>query len=397
MSHPGQILIIGEFRFPEGDAASIRTMSLARVCRDLGFSMTVIGKGQLRRKDYESDLQGYYIEGIRYETMNPAPITSRQRLLRPLSRILLSASTLESLNTNDTRAIIINACDSARHVPFVSAFCKRKSIPLIADVCEWYDPRQMAYGRLNPAYYIFSAVFHYYLPRLRNFIVVSKLLERQFTGKGRNVMRIAAPFDVANVACSDKTPKDRLVLLYAGMAGRKDLLREVIVALARLSSDERSRIEFRLLGPTKQDLLSLLGKSAGVLNLLGDTVKPLGRVSREEVLQALQSAHFTILLRPDMRYANAGFPSKVAESLAAGTPVLLNFTSDLAEYLGDGAAALEIHDCSLPEVTRAIRRALQLTPTELLGLRRGARAKAEQLFDYRIYLESFRLFLGRLR
>jgi glycosyltransferase involved in cell wall biosynthesis len=171
----------------------------------------------------------------------------------------------------------------------------------------------------------------------------------------------------------------------------------MLEALASLSPGERSRIEFRLLGPTKHDLIELLGQSADLLNVLGDTVKPLGRVPRTEVLDALQKAHFTVLLRPDQRYANAGFPSKVPESLAAGAPILLTFTSDLRDYLGDGIAALPVDDCSVVAVTKAIRRALELTPAELRDLRRCARMRAEQHFDYRLYLKPFKAYLEQLR
>lgn len=397
MSPQGQIIFIGEFRFPEGDAAAIRTMSLARLGRDLGFKVTVIGKGQVRSEDYNRETDAYFIEGIRYSTMNPEQLSVIQRFRHPIRRLMLYVTALGTLELKDTKAIIINACGSAMHVPFVSSFCRRRSIPLIGDVCEWYDPCQMNYGRLNPSYSVFCLIFHYFLPRFRNLIVVSKLLERHFEGHGRNVMRIAAPFDLSQIPCIDHTPRDRLVLMYAGSPGRKDLLREMLVALASLAPDERSRIEFRLLGPTKKELVRLLGKSLGLLALLGDTVKPLGRVPREQVLDAVQEAHFTVLLRPDKRYANAGFPSKVAESLAAGAPVFLNFTSDLGEYLGDGTAVLPVHDCSPVEVAKAIRRALKLTPAELLGLRRSARLKAEQYFDYRLYLDSFSRFLQRLR
>jgi glycosyltransferase involved in cell wall biosynthesis len=267
---------------------------------------------------------------------------------------------------------------------------------LIGDVCEWYDPRQMNYGRLDPSYAVFCLVFHWFLPRFRHLIVISKLLERHFGGQGRNVIRIVPAVDPSKIPCIDRTPRDRLVLLYAGLPGRKDLLREFLAALASLAPDEISRIEFRLLGPTKQELIKLLGKSAGLLTQLAETVKPLGRVPRDRVLDALQGAHFTVLLRPNQRYANAGFPSKVPESLAAGAPVLLNLTSDLGEYLGDGTAALPIHDCSPVEVAKAIRRALQLSPEELQDLRRCARAKAEQCFDYRLYLDTFTTYLEQL-
>jgi glycosyltransferase involved in cell wall biosynthesis len=384
-----QIIFIGEYRFPEGDAAAIRTLSLARICRDLGFAVTVIGKGQLRPEDYRRELDVYEIDGIRYSTMNPERVTAMQRLRHPMARLKLYASALEAMNLADTRAIVINACSSATHVPLVRAFCRRRQIPLIGDICEWYDPCQMTYGRLDPAYAVFCGVFRYALPRFKNLIVVSRLLERHFAGEGRHVLRIPAVLDPRLIACVDRTPADRLVLLYAGIPGRKDHLEEILEALAALSPDERARVEFRLLGPTEPELRGLLGGAARLLDALADTVKPLGRVPRAQVLEQLQQAHFTVLVRPDKRYANAGFPSKVSESLAAGVPVLLTMTSDLQEFLGDGVAAIPVRDCSVAAVTTSIRRALQLNPEALRELRRGARAKAEQYFDYRLHLRSF--------
>lgn len=240
-------------------------------------------------------------------------------------------------------------------------------------------------------------VFHCFIPRIRNLIVVSSLLERRFEGRGRHMMRIASPLDVRNTPCVDRTPPDRLILVYAGMAGKKDLLVQFLYALAELTTSERRRVEFRLLGPSRDDLLTLLGSSAGLLEQLDGTVKPMGRIPRNQVIEALQEAHFSVLLRPDLQYANAGFPSKVTESLSVGTPVLLNFTSDLAHYLKDEKAALRIMDCSVEEVTKTIRRALSLSPEELKRLRFGARMTAEQNFDYRLYLDSFATYLGQLQ
>lgn len=146
MNQQEQIVFIGEYQFPEGDAAAIRTMSLARICRDLGYGVTVVGKGKLRPQDYQSDSGTHSVEGIKYLSMNPKRVTISERLRHPIRRLRLYPATLEAQDHSRTRAVVINACDSAIHVPGVMAFCRRHSIPLIGDVCEWYDPRQKNYG-----------------------------------------------------------------------------------------------------------------------------------------------------------------------------------------------------------------------------------------------------------
>jgi glycosyltransferase involved in cell wall biosynthesis len=392
-----QIIFVGEYDFPDGDAAATRTLSLARICRDLGYRVTVMGKGTLRPEHFREDLGEYEFEGIQYRTMNPERLSTLRRLLSPIKRLTLYVSRLEKFDPATVKAVVINASGSAMHVPAVSAYCRRVGIPLIADVCEWYDPRQFPRGRLDPFYAVFTVIFHLVFPRLRNMIVVSKLLERQFADPNRNLVRIASPFDVRKIPCEDRSPSDRRLFMYAGSPGTKDQLREIILAFASLSPGERAGVEFRVIGATEIELRRFLGHDAGALDALGSTVTPMGRISRESVLAELQRAHFTFLVRPNERYANAGFPSKVAESLAAGVPVILNFTSDLEDFLGDGNAVVVVKGNSTSAIADAIRRALALSTEELRALRRGARTKAESIFDYRRDIDTFRTLLGKAR
>jgi glycosyltransferase involved in cell wall biosynthesis len=329
--------------------------------------------------------------------MNPRAVSAAQRLRHPVQRLRLYVSALEALGLDGVKAVILYASGSALHVPSVQALCRHRAVPLVGDIGEWYDPRQFPYGRLNPSYHIFQAAFRYAFPRFRNAIVVSNYLRAHFEGDGRHLIRIPSVVDTRASPHVDRTPADRLVLMYAGMPGRKDLLASLLVALAELTDEQRARIEFRLLGPTEDELRRILGGSAAVLSRLGDSVKVLGRVPHERVLAELQQAHFTVLLRPNKRYANAGFPSKVPESLAAGTPILVNFTSDLREYLGDSRGALPVPDCSPATLTAALTRALRLSPPELKELRSQAREKAERYFDYRQYLQPFAQYLEQLQ
>jgi glycosyltransferase involved in cell wall biosynthesis len=389
--------MIGEYRFPDGDAAAIRTLSLACAFRDLGYEVVVLGKGIPRQEHRDSGTGRYSIKGIEYRTMNPTPIPLWRRVLAPWRRARLFAATLEAMDLARCRAVVINACSSARHVPFVKSFCDERGVPLVGDVCEWYDPRQIPGGWLNPFYLVFVGVFHAVLPRLRHFIVVSRLLEARFTGPGRETVRLAAPIDLADVDAADRTPAGRRVLLYAGAAGRKDCIAEVVLAIAQLTPAERRRIQFRLLGPSRADLESLLEGHSGVLTELGDSVQPMGRLPRADVLTALQEAHFSVLFRPNLRYARAGFPSKVPESLAAGTPVLLNLTGDLGEYLIDGESAIVVPSRSVSDIAAALRRVLSMPLEDYKKMRVSARAAAEARFDYRTNLRQLADFMARLR
>ena len=61
-----------------------------------------------------------------------------------------------------------------------------------------------------------------------------------------------------------------------------------------------------------------------------------GKMSNAAVRQMIYDSDFTILLRDSKTSTNAGFPTKVSESMAMGVPVLANITSDIATYMTDG-------------------------------------------------------------
>ena len=392
----GQVVLVGDFVFPDGDAAASRIMSIARMFRDLGYCVDVVANRSARPQDALPSGEGYEFDGVQYTTVTRFRIRGVRRYLHPLRRLGVYATTLHSVVRSDVRAVIMNLSGSVVHAPAVSTYCNKRGIPFVGDVGEWYDARQFKRGYFDPVYWVFTALFRFWFPRLRNMITGSRLLERHFSKSVPSVIRIPASLDVQATPCGDNTPRGRLVLLYAGGPGRKGSDLE-FARCGLLSAAERERVELRIVGIPEPELARILGPAAGIVAQLERNVVLTGRVPRDRVLDELQGAHFSLLLRPNERYANAGFPSKVSESLGAGTPVMLNFTSDLEEYLGDGAACIEIRGNSAEAVSAAIRRALTMTPDELGAMRRAARAKAEQFFDHSHFMAACSVLLKRNR
>ena len=101
-------------------------------------------------------------------------------------------------------------------------------------------------------------------------------------------------------------------------------------------------------------------------------------------------------MRPsDERYAKAGFPTKVVESLSLGTPMLCNLSSDLAMYLTDGENSIIIEDCSADACCSALRRILALSREQMNSMRLSARKTAEDAFDWRKYKEEVSMFIKK--
>jgi glycosyltransferase involved in cell wall biosynthesis len=89
-----------------------------------------------------------------------------------------------------------------------------------------------------------------------------------------------------------------------------------------------------------------------------------------------------------LRYAKAGFPTKIVESLSCGTPPVCNLSSDLAMYLTHGENAVLADGHAPEQIKIALESAIQTSPEERKKLRRNARETAEKCFDYRQYVSE---------
>jgi glycosyltransferase involved in cell wall biosynthesis len=94
--------------------------------------------------------------------------------------------------------------------------------------------------------------------------------------------------------------------------------------------------------------------------------------------------------------ANAGFSTKFCESLASGTPIIANLTSDMGHYLRNGVEGLVCSDHSVEELAETLRTALRMGPTQRDLMRRAARECALRSFDFRAYSGVLGTFLDEV-
>lgn len=104
-------------------------------------------------------------------------------------------------------------------------------------------------------------------------------------------------------------------------------------------------------------------------------VEWLGRRSSAEVYALMRSA--SVVVMPSEWYE--GFPVVLAEAFASGTPIIASRIGGLAELVDDGRTGLLFS----PGNTNALASALEWVfrhPSELLGMRRNARAEYESKY-----------------
>lgn len=375
----GRILLVSTCRYPEGDAGAVRLHSLALLAVECGYEPIVVALG--------ATTGGSRVvhDGVEYTSLRGACGTLVARLWGRLSFGRRVRPWLGS--TTPLSAVLVV------DIPFpalrlLARECWRRGVPLLHDSVEWYSASEFALGVLNPAYIHKEILNQWVVGRGFRVIAISQFLEQHFRSKGICVERIPAILDVASIQYGQRASGGVLRFLYSGSPGRKDRLVEFCRAVGELG-EERERIRIDFLGFTSHDLIGL-GVDRPTLARLEGILTCHGRVPREEALRQLTRSDFSILFRnPADRYARAGFPTKVVESLASGTPVFLNVTSDLGGYLVDGREAIICADAGVREIKAGLERALALSPKSLARMRTAARTRAVVSFDYRVYRQAF--------
>lgn len=372
------ILIVTYYRYPNGDAGAIRQNAFAKLYQSMGHNVFVIGMGN---SDYLIPKKIDQIDYISFRNKGKGLISKfknilgyKKNLINFLNRTEIKFDAIQIVN------IPINA------FLWIRNYAKKNNIKLIHDSVEWYSPKQFKLGMLSPAYLLKDINNRYLIDKSFTVIAISKFLKNHFSRKGIKTVRIPVILDVNNVSCYKNIDENITKIVYAGNPGNKDKLKRIIDGLTLLNLEDLKKLELRILGVNKDQLLKLTGVDRGKIEFLGKSLNILGKVPREVVFNNLKRADFTILLRdPEQRYAKAGFPTKVVESLSTATPVICNITSDLGDYLKDMENSIIIKKYEAEAVKNAIKIALEMTKKQKGEMFSKARLCAEDNFDYRKY------------
>ncbi len=388
------IALVGTFQFPSDNAFSRRILALAKLLEAAG-TRPIIGAADptpdLRpREDPSGNLLTFHLSEF--------PQRTTPRLLRALRQFIWggrACAWLEGLQPRPGAVLLYGG-----YSPFVLwllRFRRRTGIPVFVDAVEWYQPSHVPGGLLSPFHLNVEWALRRLFPRLGHAICISRYLQRHFEAKGCRTLYLPAVLDVAALEpdLGLRPAKTPLRLAYSGTPGKKDLLDPMVEALLRLDP-QGERIRFAIVGPSVPSLLALPALRRRDLRQLPPCLEAPGYVTTAEAMAQVRRADFSVLLRHRQRYAMAGFPTKVPESLAVGTPVICNLTTDLGDFLVDGSQALICSEPTAEACEHTLLRALKLSHQQRTDMRRAARLLAETRLDYRMYLESMRSFIGAI-
>jgi len=382
------ILYIGGFELPDKNAAAQRVISNAKAFRDLDYDTFFIGLS--KDKSVCNNIEKF--EGFEYINIEyPA------NLKQWLSYLTSIKKYQPFLNVRKPDMVI------AYNFPGISLYKLRKwtlkeRISLIADCTEWYEANGNIFFRLiknfDTSYRM--KIIH---PKLDGMIAISNFLFTYYSKRMNNVIEIPPLVDLSmDKWKSNENSKgtDGIVnIVYAGSpgAGKKDRLDILIQILAQIKEDGFSEFKFTVIGITEQQYKnSFLTEIPLIIN---ENVLFKGRISHVESLNEIKKAQFNLFIRDNNLTNNAGFPTKLVESISCGTPILTNSTSNIQDYIRIEENGFLINTTSESSIRNGIKEAISL-PFEKIRIMKD-NCYQSQIFNYTKYTSHFELLIRNLK
>ena len=368
-----KVLYIGWSGLPE-TAAGIRVYQIAKVLREAGNEVIFLCLSQPtagKQDEIEYD-------GFRYilKRQSKSKIKNVENIFCGCADfcVIKDAIVTEKPDT----VIVYN--EKERMTKKIISFCHKHGITVGADVTEWYEiSRSKKWNRIvakNVDYRIRKMD-----KNLDYIISISPYFTAYYKSIGcKNVIEIPPIMDCIGTAINPTIHRVRHVV-YAGSPAQKDLILPFLDAVAKRNENQVDII-VDIVGVSNEQIMSLMQ----ITHPEQKGIVAYGRVPHEKCIEIVKKADFSILFRENLRYAKAGFSTKLSESLSLGIPVLCNSVGGADEIIQDGQNGIKIDGYDTETIIDAINRIISLSDSEIDDLKRSALNTGKHLFDGSAYV-----------
>ena len=369
-----KVLYVGWFGLPE-TAAGIRVYQIAKVLRKAGNQVIFLCLSQPtagKQDEIEYD-------GFRYilKEQSRSKIKNVENIFCGCADFCVIKDTI--VTEKPDTVIVYN--EKERLTEKIIAFCHPRGITVGADVTEWYE-----LSRSKKWNYVVAKNVDYRIrtmdSKLDYIISISPFLTAYYQSHGcKNVIEIPPIIDYVK---SETWPTSHKIrhLVYAGSPAQKDLILPYLIAIKDINNDQ-VKVVADIVGVTKEQVRTLLQidnpEKIGIIAY--------GRVPHEECVKVIEKADFSILFRENLRYAKAGFSTKLSESLSLGIPVLCNAVGGADEIIKDSFNGIKIERCDSASIMKAIERILLLDEGSIDAMKQHAIETAKQRFVDALYTD----------
>ncbi len=373
----GRFLYVGPFQLPDKNAAAQRVLGIAKLLRLLDYDVVFL--------DVNKDCKDFRCiphEVYGFETYSqPYPTRLKQWLKHTLS----IKHVQEVLQNHDDWKGIIAYNYPAIALRRLTYLCHRKHILIFADCTEWYEPDFTNMHRM--AVTLDSCLrMRWVQKNVDGVIAISSYLATYYRPYTKTVI-LPPMVDIEEEKWKINYviyKKDRIHLYYVGSPGGglgKDCLNIIVKSLYKCSIVDK--IVFHVIGITEDHFLEVFSGYRDIIESLKRKGSLIfyGRLQHQDAINLLKNADYSVFFRNIIRMTMAGFPTKFAESITCGVPVITNNTSDLKNYLSDGKNGILVELNS-----DKIAKMLNTLPERQVEVEKT-------IFDFRLYSDILQHFL----
>lgn len=372
------IAYVGPFTFPSSNANSLRVKGVVEaLVQDPHEVMVCPG---LLAMDPAGDVQ--MPSGVQIHQLNEYVAGFCSTLPAGLRGLFLGDVTVRWLeNLQSKPDVIILYGTHLGYLIRLLRYCRRESVRLILDVVEWYDPRHLSGGLLGPFALSNELSMRWAVPRADGLLVISSYLENYYRAKGCSTLRVPPLFSEFPIRPPQLHEKNELLnLCYAGTPGKKEEFALLLEAVRRALAGG-GRLKLHVIGIAEAAFLAKFPEAATLMVEHNGALELHGRLSNQATRRLVAASDFLLIARRPLRFANAGFPFKIAESMALGTPVITNTFSDISHYLKDKKNSILVKELNSQSFFEGIITALALDDSAKFSMQTNSRLTAQKYFS----------------
>lgn len=384
------------FGFPHGTGASSRVTAYAKGLQAAGARVHVlcVEPSEDAARPLNQRTHGSY-DGVEFSYTYGRTSRPPQRVRRLLLRLLkwprfLAVAVTWGRSNGGLDAVLVYSLS----LPWLAAawvLCRLTGATFIHEDCElpfyWHTKRAS----------VPIARWLYYHVAFRAFdgcLAISTFMERlclEHLRAGAKVLRVPILVD-ANAPPPSVEPGENVV--FCGLLDHREVL-GLLDIFARVAGAFPAA-HLRLVGDAhRQGTVAKLRRQAEELGI-GDRIELAGHVTRDGLPAELARARVLVLPRPSGAFSQAGLPTKVAEYLVSGRPVVVSANGDLPLYLTDGTDAYLVPPDDHAAFAASLRRALA-EPDESTAIGARGRETALREFDEDFHGGRILGFIAELR
>lgn len=364
----GIILYIDAMIMPNGNAAAQRANAICQSLIDLGYQPVVVGldndiNENINVIDTKKTWNGIDCYAVTY------PITVKQWINRMVT-IKPFIEVMKKYGIENIKGLIAMDYESISLLR-LKRYCKKNDIKLIADSVEWYGKSHLPFPKNIVKDFDTSIRMKFIYPKMEYMICISRYLFDYYSQSVKNICMVPGTIIPNNPKWNlpDYKGNKELTLSYAGNPGnlfQKERLDWLIRAVYEMNLEG---INCKLLACGFDNNIILNNfKDISSTKIFKNKIHTYGVLSHNECLKIIAKSDFSVIIREDTRVTNAGFPTKLSESLGCKTPIITTKTSNISEFIEEGQNGFFIDDFSYKSLKETLIKISYLTIHEKMQM-----------------------------